>query len=179
MYCPNCGTRNEDYANVCVRCGHKLIKPEGEPVPPPAGEKPVESEPAQRPEYEPDAQPTRDVAPPPGYRQEQPPYQAPPQYQAPPPFQDPRYQYGAPPNIPNYLVQSILVTIFCCLIGGIIAIIYSAQVNTKIAQGDYEGAQSSARTALTFCWISFGLGLFGNVAYFVLMIIGIMAEGGI
>src|SRR5262249_40218583 len=42
---------------------------------------------------------------------------------------------GAPP--PNYLVPSILVTLCCCLIGGIIAIVHAAQVNSKWAAGDY------------------------------------------
>ena len=40
-------------------------------------------------------------------------------------------------NIPNYLVQAILTTLFCCLPFGIVAIVYAAQVNTKIEAGDY------------------------------------------
>ena len=43
-------------------------------------------------------------------------------------------------RIPNYLVGAILVTIFCCLPLGIVAIIKSAEVNTKISNGDIEGA---------------------------------------
>ena len=56
---------------------------------------------------------------------------------------------GYPQHIPNYLVQAILVTIFCCLPLGIVAIIFAAQVNGKVAAGDIVGAQSSSRTART------------------------------
>ncbi len=71
-------------------------------------------------------------------------------------------------NAPNYLVQSILVTIFCCLPTGIAAIIFSSQVNTKLAIGDYGGAMESSKKAKLWCWISFGAGL----AYMV--VIGIV-----
>src|SRR5687768_2527526 len=64
---------------------------------------------------------------------------------------------GAP--IPNYLVQSILVTLCCCLPLGIVAIIFSAQVNSKLAQGDVAGAMEASRKAKMFCWIALGLGL--------------------
>ena len=50
--------------------------------------------------------------------------------------------------IPNYLVHAILVTIFCCLPFGIVAIVYAAQVDGKAAVGDYierEGGQRATR----------------------------------
>ena len=59
------------------------------------------------------------------------------------------YREDIPKHIPNYLVQAILVTIFCCLPLGIVAIIFAAQVNGKVAAGDIAGAQSSSRTART------------------------------
>ena len=60
-------------------------------------------------------------------------------------------------HVPNYLVQAILVTIFCCLPFGIIAIVYAAQVNGKLASGDYAGAVRASGTAKTWCWASFGV----------------------
>src|ERR1043166_271348 len=39
-------------------------------------------------------------------------------------------------DVPNYLVPAILCTLCCCLPGGIAAIIYAAQVNSKKAAGD-------------------------------------------
>lgn len=61
--------------------------------------------------------------------------------------------------VPNYLVQSILVTLFCCLPFGIVALVYSNKVNTKMMMGDQRGAIYASNQARTWCWISFGVGL--------------------
>jgi hypothetical protein len=63
------------------------------------------------------------------------------------------------PTIPNYLIQSILVTFCCCLPFGIVAIIFAAQVNSKLAAGDRAGAIDSSRKAKMWTWIAFGSGL--------------------
>ena len=55
---------------------------------------------------------------------------------------------------PNYLVWSILVTLLCCLPGGIVAIVYSTQVSSRFLQGDYEGANASSRNARKWAIIS-------------------------
>lgn len=81
----------------------------------------------------------------------------------------------AQPQIPNYLVQAILVTVCCCLPFGIPAIVYAAQVNSKLAGGDIAGAQYSSDRAKMWCWISFLLGLVGSGLYFVL----ILTTGGL
>lgn len=52
---------------------------------------------------------------------------------------------GGPPD--NKLVWSILVTLFCCLPFGVVAIIKSADVNTKWNAGDAAGAQLAAAEA--------------------------------
>jgi hypothetical protein len=80
----------------------------------------------------------------------------------PPPPPRPGSTPGVPPPgalIPNYLVQSILVTLCCCLPIGVVAIIFAAQVNSKLAAGDVTGAQEASRKARMFCWLAFGLGL--------------------
>ena len=80
-------------------------------------------------------------------------------YTPPPPHQ-PGYGPGpAIPRIPNYLVQSILVTLCCCLPLGVVAIIFSAQVNSKLAAGDVGGAQEASNKAKMFALIGFGIGL--------------------
>ncbi len=63
------------------------------------------------------------------------------------------------PTIPNYLIQSILVTFCCCLPFGIVAIIFAAQVNSKLAAGDRAGALESSRKAKMWTWIALGTGL--------------------
>ena len=80
--------------------------------------------------------------------------------------------FGPPPQIQNYLVTSILVTVCCCIPAGIVAIVYAAQVNSKLAAGDVAGAQASARMAKIWSWVGFGCGLLVAVIYGILIAIG-------
>ena len=79
-------------------------------------------------------------------------------------------------TVANYLVQSILVTLCCCMPAGIVAIVYAAQVNTKLAAGDIAGAQESSRLAKMWSWIGFGIGALIAVIY--VLFIGIAAING-
>ncbi len=64
-----------------------------------------------------------------------------------------------PNSVPNYFVWSILSTVLCCQILGIVAIVYSAHVNNKLAAGDIEGATRASRNARNWSWAAFGTGL--------------------
>lgn len=83
---------------------------------------------------------------------------------------------GPPVVIPNYLWQAILCTVCCCIPLGIPAIVYAAQVNTKIAQGDLEGARQSSKNARMWCWIAFGLGLGLTLVYSAVMLISTLSH---
>jgi Interferon-induced transmembrane protein len=72
--------------------------------------------------------------------------------------------------VPNYLVFAILVTVFCCLPTGIAAIIYAAQVNTKLQAGDIAGAQLSSKNAKLWVLISAGAGVLFTLCYGLFMI---------
>ncbi|MDB5234953.1 MAG: CD225/dispanin family protein [Hymenobacter sp.] len=87
----------------------------------------------------------------------------------------PNSSYGSVPPTPpkNWLVESILVTIFCCLPFGIVGIIKAAEVNTKVAAGDYAGAQQSSQEAGKWTKIGFFCALAGGVIYGVLLALGI------
>jgi hypothetical protein len=88
---------------------------------------------------------------------------------------------GATPTgakIPNYLVQSILVTLCCCLPFGIPAIVYAAQVNSKQAAGDLAGALDSSQKAKMWCWIGFGIGLAANLVIGGIQIAALLAGAG-
>lgn len=80
---------------------------------------------------------------------------------------------------PNYLVWAILTTILCCLPFGIVSIVFAAQVNTKWAAGDYDGALQSSKSAKNWAWVSFGVGLAIIIIYTLLMIFGILAGIGL
>lgn len=79
-------------------------------------------------------------------------------------------------TVPNYLVFAILATVLCCLPTGIPAIIYAAQVNTKLQAGDYAGAQESSKNAKMWCWISFGLGVATFVGTIGLGMLGMLSS---
>lgn len=88
-----------------------------------------------------------------------------------PPPQPPPYGAPYPANIPNYLVQSILVTLFCCLPAGIVAIVYAAQVNSKQQAGDITGAMQASKNARTWSFVSLGAGLVVILGYIVLVVL--------
>ena len=76
-----------------------------------------------------------------------------------------------PTQVPNYLVQAILVTIFCCLPFGIVAIVFAAQVNGKLQAGDISGAMESSRKAKMWSWLGFGIGLGFGVLYLIFILV--------
>ena len=84
----------------------------------------------------------------------------------------PRGDAPGPPS--NYLVGSILCTLFCCQILGIVSIIYAAQVNSRWQSGDFEGARQASRNALTWIWISVGSAVILAIA---ILVFGIGAAG--
>lgn len=90
-----------------------------------------------------------------------------PQFQQPQPqFQSYRqnHNFNTPgePMPPTYLVWSVVMTICCCLIPGVLAIIFSSQVSSKYHSGDIEGAKRASRMAEICIIVSFVLGLLWN-----------------
>jgi len=79
---------------------------------------------------------------------------------------------GSTTAVPNYLVLAI-ISLFCCLPLGVVAIIFAAQVNGKVAAGDTAGALEASRKAKMFSYISIGLGLAGIICYVLLLLLGI------
>ncbi len=79
-------------------------------------------------------------------------------------------------NVPNYLPQAILVTLFCCLPFGIVAIVYAAQVNGKLQVGDYEGAVTASDNAKKWCWIGFIAGIAIAILSFLWFLILLIAS---
>lgn len=156
MYCTKCGTTNDANATTCAQCGNALHPPAyGTPATPP-------------------------TPPPPPAQSFPPPPQPPQQYQQAPIAQ----AYTQPPataaQVPNYLVQAILVTLFCCLPFGIASIIYASQVNTKLAIGDIPGAMAASKQAKLFAWIGFGASavVIGCYLLFLLLVMmGAIASG--
>ena len=85
---------------------------------------------------------------------------------------------GASANIPNYLIPAIL-SVFCCWPLAIVAIIFAAQVNGKVAAGDISGAMDASKKAKLFSFIGIGIGLVGCILGVVwwVFVIGMSAVG--
>lgn len=145
MRCPSCGAEGSGQEQ-CEFCGYQIIV-EADSVPVTA---PLEA--AVPP-------PIPDFAPPPfpsGIESENP-------YAA-----SDSSSYGPPQilpahEVPNHLALSIAATLlslcFCCIPFGIVPLIFSVQVNSKLAAGDYSGAQSASATAKLWSWICIGVAL--------------------
>lgn len=73
----------------------------------------------------------------------------------------------------NWLVESILVTIFCCLPLGIAGIVFASQVNSKYDSGDYTGAEEASIKAGKWTKWGFFAGLAVVILYAILMAVGI------
>ncbi|HEX6098552.1 MAG TPA: CD225/dispanin family protein [Thermoanaerobaculia bacterium] len=73
------------------------------------------------------------------------------------------------PQVPNYLVQAVLTAFCCCMPLGVVAIIYAAQVNSKLHAGDIPGAQAASKNAKMWCWIALGSGVLVWLAYAAFM----------
>lgn len=69
------------------------------------------------------------------------------------------------PRPKNWLVESILVTLFCCLPFGIVGIVNAANVNSRFDAGDLAGADKASQEAGKWTKIGFFVGLAGIVIY--------------
>lgn len=76
---------------------------------------------------------------------------------------------GTPP--PNYLVWAI-ITILLCTIPGIVALVFSTQVNSKWSMGDTAGAYNASKQARTWSLVGTILGGIAIVVYIVLIAAG-------
>ena len=140
MFCRKCGAENQEDAIQCSACGESFVKNNEDFL--------KKAEPVNKTEEQIPQQPV----------------QTPVQQYV--PQQDAQQPAYAKP-VSNNMVYSILITVFgalsCCCLNpaslplGIIAIVYSNQVDQKVRMGDIEGAKKSARTAKILNWVGFGL----------------------
>lgn len=75
----------------------------------------------------------------------------------------------------TWLVESILVTLFCCLPFGIAGIVNAAKVESRFYAGDIEGANRSSADAKKWTTISFWIGIAFGVIY--LIVYAVAASG--
>lgn len=79
---------------------------------------------------------------------------------------------GFAPQIPNYLWQSIAVTLLCCVPFGVVSIIYATKVDGLVARGDIAGAMAASKNARL--WVNLSVGSF--LIIIVLAVLGGLLE---
>lgn len=171
MRCPNCSAEVVDQANECDFCGHSFtesIDQAGPPIAPPPSNPNRATFSASEPSFK---APEAVYSPPPVSSEN--PYTA----NYPSSTQTPKESFRSG-SVPNYLVWAILSTLCCCLPAGIVAIVYAAQVDGKLAAGDYQGAVAASDNAKMWSWISFGASAAVGVLYFLLILLGGVADSG-
>ena len=96
-----------------------------------------------------------------------------------PPIQQGPIQRPLPPK--NWLTESILATIFCCLPFGIVGIVHASKVDSLYYMGQIEAAQRASKDAERWTKIAFWVGIGIATLYFLfyvvyfVIIIGIFA----
>ena len=77
----------------------------------------------------------------------------------------------------TWLVESILVTLFCCLPFGIVGIIKASQVESQFRIGNYlRSAQQSSADAGKWTKLGFFIGLGVSLLYILLVLVGVVGS---
>ena len=76
----------------------------------------------------------------------------------------------------TWLVESILVTLFCCLPFGIVGIVKASQVESLFRQGNFPAAKKASDDAGKWTKWGFICGLLGILIYVVIVAVGLVAN---
>ena len=78
----------------------------------------------------------------------------------------------------NWLVESILITLFCCLPFGIVSIVYATKVETLWNAGQRDEAMQASLNAGKWVRIGFFSGIAAMVIYLIMIFLGVIAGFG-
>ncbi|RLW00507.1 hypothetical protein DV515_00008796 [Chloebia gouldiae] len=83
-------------------------------------------------------------------------------------------QPAAAPQLPkDYTVESVLVTLFCCLLTGVIALVYSHETRAALARGDLAQAYAASRKAQLLVLFSLLFGLFASISWIIYVLVSL------
>ena len=80
-------------------------------------------------------------------------------------------KFGPAPELPNHLARAIAATL-CCIPLGIVAVVYAAQVSSKLARGDVAGARAASVKAKVWSLVGFGLGIAVAILALITVVFG-------
>ncbi len=92
--------------------------------------------------------------------------------QTPPPSPT-NFDYEIPPRPKSWLIWSVLATLICCNLLGIVGIVNAIRVNSLYDQTKYDKAEQASKRAKTWTLITFGI-----TAFFLLMFVLLMFAAG-
>ena len=76
----------------------------------------------------------------------------------------------------DYLVESILVTLFCCMVFGILGIVYSVQANSAFSSGNIAAANEFSAKAKQWVTYGFWCGIAVVGVYAILALMGALSS---
>ena len=76
----------------------------------------------------------------------------------------------------DYLVESILVTLFCCMVFGILGIVYSVQANSAFSSGNISAANEFSAKAKQWVTYGFWCGIAVVGIYAILALMGALSS---
>lgn len=76
----------------------------------------------------------------------------------------------------DYLVESILVTLFCCMVFGILGIVYSVQANSAFSSGNIAAANEFSAKAKQWVTYGFWSGIAVAGIYAILALMGSLSS---
>ncbi|MBK5195279.1 MAG: CD225/dispanin family protein [Proteiniphilum sp.] len=96
-----------------------------------------------------------------------------------PPQQEPQQQEPPVVDIPplkpnNWLWQSIVATVLCCIPFGIAGIVYAAKVDSFYFNGQYEESERAAKKAKMWTSIAFAIGILYLILWIIMFSTGNM-----
>ncbi|KFQ26636.1 Proline-rich transmembrane protein 1, partial [Mesitornis unicolor] len=71
----------------------------------------------------------------------------------------------------DYMVESVLVTIFCCLLTGVVALVYSYETRVALGRGDVAQANVASRKAQSLVLFSLLFGLFVSISWVIYVLV--------
>ncbi|KFO82484.1 Proline-rich transmembrane protein 1, partial [Cuculus canorus] len=71
----------------------------------------------------------------------------------------------------DYMVESVLVTIFCCLLTGVVALVYAHETRAALGRGDMAQANVASKKAQSLVLFSLLFGLFASTTWVIYVLV--------
>ncbi|NXW41410.1 PRT1B protein, partial [Nyctiprogne leucopyga] len=73
----------------------------------------------------------------------------------------------------DYMVESVLVTVFCCLLTGVVALVYSHETRAALGRGDMVQANVASKKAQSLVLFSLLFGLFASISWVIYVLVAL------